>query len=126
MEFFPYFRRPYGYNRMPYYNIYNQNKNMKPRQGAVQEDKNIEFSKQRQGINDYEKEQKEKINKSQKYARIEETRSDIDRLSEPIFEIFGIKLYFDDILIVSLLFFLYNEGAEDNLLFISLILLLLS
>lgn len=42
------------------------------------------------------------------------------------FEIFGITLYFDDILIICLLFFLYNEGVKDQLLFISLILLLLS
>lgn len=46
--------------------------------------------------------------------------------TSPIFEIFGIKLYFDDLLIIALLFFLYEEGVEDNLLFISLILLLLS
>lgn len=42
------------------------------------------------------------------------------------FEIFGITLYFDDILIICLLFFLYNEGVKDQLLFMSLILLLLS
>jgi hypothetical protein len=42
------------------------------------------------------------------------------------FEIFGIKLYLDDIIIISLLFFLYSEGTEDPMLFISLILLLLS
>ncbi len=42
------------------------------------------------------------------------------------FEIFGIKLHFDDILLICLLFFLYNEGVNDQLLFISLILLLLS
>ena len=46
--------------------------------------------------------------------------------NKPIFEIFGIKLYFDDLLIIALLFFLYEEGVEDNLLFISLVLLLLS
>jgi hypothetical protein len=42
------------------------------------------------------------------------------------FEIFGITLHFDDILIICLLFFLYNEGVKDQLLFISLIMLLLS
>lgn len=42
------------------------------------------------------------------------------------FEIFGIKLHFDDILLVCLLFFLYSEGVKDEWLFISLILLLLS
>lgn len=44
----------------------------------------------------------------------------------PIFEIFGIKLYFDDILILSLLFFLYSEGVQDKELFLALILLLFS
>lgn len=43
-----------------------------------------------------------------------------------LFELFGLKLYFDDILIVCLLYFLYNEGVKDEGLFIALILLLLS
>lgn len=45
---------------------------------------------------------------------------------EPIFEILGIKLYLDDIIILCLLFFLYNEGVKDDMLFLSLILLLLN
>ena len=51
--------------------------------------------------------------------------ADIPPTEEPILEILGIKLYFDDILIIGLLFFLYNEGVKDEFLFISLILLLL-
>ena len=42
-----------------------------------------------------------------------------------LFEIFGLKLYFDDILIICILFFLYEQGVKDQELFISLILLLL-
>lgn len=42
------------------------------------------------------------------------------------FEIFGLKLHFDDLLLICLIFFLYNEGVKDQFLFISLILLLLS
>lgn len=42
------------------------------------------------------------------------------------FEILGIKLYFDDILLICLIFFLYNEGVKDQSLFLSLIMLLLS
>ena len=42
------------------------------------------------------------------------------------FEIFGLKLFFDDILLICLIFFLYQEGVKDNELFLSLILLLLS
>ena len=42
------------------------------------------------------------------------------------FQFFGIDLHFDDILLICLLFFLYNEGVKDQLLFISLVMLLLS
>lgn len=42
------------------------------------------------------------------------------------FELFGLKLYLDDVIIISILFFLYEEGVKDNELFISLILLLLT
>lgn len=42
------------------------------------------------------------------------------------FEILGLKLYFDDLLLICLIIFLYNEGVKDQFLFISLILLLLS
>ncbi len=64
---------------------------------------------------------------SSKQSRNDEKR---DSNSEPFdnyfFEIFGLKLYFDDILLICLLFFLYEEGVKDQELFISLILLLLS
>jgi len=46
--------------------------------------------------------------------------------NQECFEIFGIKLYFDDLLLICLIFFLYNEGVKDQFLFIALILLLLS
>ena len=45
-------------------------------------------------------------------------------VEEPIFEIFGIQLYLDDIIILGLLFFLYQEGVQDEMLFMALILLL--
>lgn len=45
---------------------------------------------------------------------------------EPLFELFGIKIYFDDVLIICILLFLYEEGIKDQYLFISLILLLLN
>lgn len=41
-------------------------------------------------------------------------------------DIFGIKLYFDDVLILSLLFFLYKEEVKDEGLFLALVLLLIS
>lgn len=60
----------------------------------------------------------EKANKSHTENGFLEDREFLD--------IFGIRLYYDDILLLSLIFFLYNEGVDDNGLFIALILLLLS
>lgn len=45
---------------------------------------------------------------------------------EECFEVFGLKLYHDDILLICLIFFLYQEDVKDQYLFIALILLLLS
>ena len=56
----------------------------------------------------------------------EKKSSENTESSEPFFEILGIKLYFDDIIIICILFFLYNEKVNDEGLFICLILLLLS
>ena len=45
---------------------------------------------------------------------------------QPIINISGINLYFDDILIICLIFFLYSEKVTDYYLFFVLILLLLT
>ena len=52
--------------------------------------------------------------------------SELFESSESFFYIFGLKLYFDDILIICILIFLYTEGINDTELFICLILLLIS
>lgn len=41
------------------------------------------------------------------------------------FEIFGLKLYFDDLILLGMLFLLYKEESEDTYLYIALVLLLL-
>ncbi len=43
-----------------------------------------------------------------------------------LLDIFGLKLYYDDVLLLCLIIFLYTEGIKDDFLFIILILLLLS
>lgn len=69
------------------------------------------------------KESKKASNKE----RPQKEKKSSDRSTEDsYFELLGIRLYFDDLLILALLFFLYNEGVKDQVLFISLILLLLS
>lgn len=45
---------------------------------------------------------------------------------EEFFNLFGLKLYHDDILLIGLIFFLYQEDVKDQYLFFALILLLLS
>ena len=45
-------------------------------------------------------------------------------VSNDFINIFGLRLYFDDILLICLIFFLFNQGVDDIFLFISLILLL--
>ena len=55
-------------------------------------------------------------------SRNEENKSE----TREFFEIFGLKLYFDDILLICLIFLLYKEDVHDEMLFIALILLLLS
>lgn len=46
--------------------------------------------------------------------------------NQAIFEIFGIKLYMDDLIIIGLLYFLYQENVKDEMLYIILFLLLFS
>lgn len=43
---------------------------------------------------------------------------EIKKDNNEVFEIFGIKLHFDDILLICLIFFLYSEGVKDDYLFL--------
>ena len=63
-----------------------------------------------------------KIEKDKNTDNSEENNRD----NREFFEIFGIRLYFDDILILCLLYFLYKEDVHDEMLFFALILLLIS
>lgn len=44
----------------------------------------------------------------------------------PMFHLLGLNIYFDDILIICILFFLYNEDVNDPYLFLILVLLLMN
>lgn len=68
----------------------------------------------------------EKSSRSYSFGPIQFKNPFFNDIEEPIFEILGIQLYLDDIIILGLLFFLYQEGVQDEMLFIALILLLLS
>ena len=103
-----YYRRPQGSNYYPYNSYYNSryynNINSNFPKNTSKREKN------------YTNEEKKQI----------EERASSDNSEKELFEIFAIKLFFDDILLICLIFFLYNEGVKDQYLFISLILLLLT
>lgn len=52
--------------------------------------------------------------------------NNLNKNSQVFLSIFGLDLYFDDILILCILFSLYTEGVKDEMLFICLLLLLLT
>lgn len=54
------------------------------------------------------------------------TQAKSENNNPAVIDLFGLKLYFDDILILSLLFFLYEEQVKDEILFLALVLLLIS
>lgn len=120
MSRFPYINMPFSYYRNspkfpnfapysypPYYNYQNKNNNYNH---TAQSSKNLGHHNLTD-INSCTEKQKNKSNSSN---------------DDYLFDLFGLKLYFDDILILSLLFFLYIEGVKDEMLFISLLLLLIS
>jgi hypothetical protein len=64
--------------------------------------------------------------KQKNIKKTENSESNDPESSECFFEIFGLKLHFDDVLIICILFFLYKEEVHDEELFLCLVLLLIS
>ncbi len=81
----------------PYYQYYNKHTNYKP---------TIERSKKENSITN-----KEEISNT---------------INPYIFEILGIKIYLDDLIILAILYFLYQQKVKDEMLYIILLLLLFS
>ena len=121
MANFPFFRPYYPnyyYRYYPHYDSSNIDKNdSKLTENLQQSDK----ENTKRNI-----ESKKKSSKYNSFGPIHFSNSFFDNLEEPVLEILGIKLYLDDIIILGLLFFLYQENVQDELLFLSLILLLLT
>ncbi len=110
-----YYNSQYG-NR-PYNNVaskkYSCNDNKQ--NGNMKNEQYNSFRKEPQNLKDIE-------NLNSSYDKNCESEN---RYYEQFFEVFGIKLYFDDLLILALLFFLYKEDSHDDYLYIILIMLLL-
>lgn len=101
---FPFYGYPYNYPYYRYYNGYYQN-----------------------NVQDLEtkKEEKDSITNSNEVSNTTNSRFD-SSTDQAIFEILGIKLYLDDLMILGILFFLYQQNVKDEMLYIILFLLLFS
>lgn len=102
---FPFFGYPYNHSYYNHYNKYNSN--------------HVPY------IQPISKEEKNSITNSDRVSNTINPKSS-SHSEQPIFEIFGIKLYMDDLIIIGLLFFLYQQNVQDEMLYIILILLLFS
>ena len=75
------------------------------------------------------KEKKQEYKKSSTYNSLGPFHINFNGFSDndkPVIEFAGLKLYLDDLLILSILFILYKEDVKDDMLFILLVLLLLT
>lgn len=70
-------------------------------------------------------EQKNSITNSDEISNTIDSRL-FSNSEQAIFDLFGIKLYLDDIIILCLLFFLYEQDIKDDMLYMILFLLLVS
>lgn len=121
---FSFFNNPYYYNRAGYYNA-NYYKNSY--NGGNYKNKEYYTYKNNVSQNTQNIEKKESKNpKNEDNSSKKNNQKSSTNMDNYFFELFGLKLYFDDILLICLIFFLYEEGVKDDELFISLILLLLS
>lgn len=146
LPFYPHFP-PRRYSYYPHSTNTNSSASSKPYSTNRVPNKDFkDLNKKREKYNNVNYHEKQKNNNLKKYNsnylkndnnmnfknqnNIEYPHStEMDETSEkddPIFEILGIKLHSDDILLICLIFFLFKEGVQDEYLFISLILLLLS
>ena len=121
MANFPFFRFPYPNYYYRYYPNYNKNSDS----NKNKQDNNI-VPEILEPIKE-NRNQKKKSSKYNSFGPIRFTNPFIENdLNEPIVEILGIQLYLDDIIILGLLFFLYKEDVHDEMLFLTLVFLLLT
>ena len=124
---FPFFYQPNYYNRTQFYNRGYYNPSFTSKNSG--EIGNYSYGEKK---NVYKNESLKDAKKIQSNLFLEEdflqknNSKSSSKQESYFFELFGLKLYFDDILLICLIFFLYEEGVKDDELFISLILLLLS
>lgn len=134
MANFPFFSLPYNnyYNYYSRYNNYLKSNTNNKETENIETRENIKINEDKPTLENNTQTLADELkheNRSSKYSYSGPVRFNFDFFSDsekPIIEIMGIKLYLDDLIILGLLFFLYQEGVKDEMLFIVLILLLLT
>ena len=126
--FYPYHHSRYypfnTYNRYSKSNYYNNVDNYKDQTNITRNNKNVKNDKPLQ--NNQNTKKSKKFNETIEFSKDSNYEKRNYQDNSAIIEIFGLKLYYDDILLICLIFFLYNEGIKDDSLFTILVLLLLS
>ena len=121
MPIFPFYPNYYNYY---YYNKRKQNKSTFLGNNYDKNTKNNEDDKDNK--NDSKSTATKYNKRSSNFVNLNISALLENDINTPILEIFGIKLYLDDLIIIGLLFFLYKEEVQDEILFGILLLLLLS
>ena len=120
----PFFRFPFPYNHAYYNRFSNYYPNMYNRYNNLSSKlSNVDKSYSNASNNSTNLDSSLNTNKVHSENKFEDLKKSEDNC---FFELFGLKLFFDDVLLICIIFFLYQEGTRDNELFLSLILLLLS
>lgn len=121
---FPFFRFPYSKYYYPYYNNYMSYSKLTP---SINKSESIEKKEILNKIPAEISKQK-RSSKYNTYGPISFINPFVENINEdePILEILGLQLYLDDLIILVLLFLLYKEDVQDETLFLSLLLLLLT
>lgn len=134
---FPSFRRNYYYQRPNYYtsNYYKLNNNISKPSNNFQNSTNTSVNNTsnsfNKNINNHSSCNTKKESTFSPHLQTESKKVDFScddnyYSDTEYFNILGFSLHIDDLLILALLFFLYQEGIDDIYLYISLVLLLLS
>jgi len=108
--------------RFPFYGYQYNNPYYKYQQQYMNNLKNSQINKTENSITNSTK-ISNTINQHQNNQNSNNCNSDNNKA---LFEMFGIKLYMDDLIIIGLLYFLYQENVKDEMLYIVLFLLLFS
>lgn len=119
---FPFFRFPYFNYYYPYYNNY-----LKNNKKYFNVNNHETYNKTDEPTYTELKEEK-KSSKHNSFNPVSFSNpfSETFDENEPVLEILGLKLYLDDLIIIGIIFLLYKEDIQDEMLFLALVLLLIT